>query len=278
MRNILKNKSILGGGIIVIMVVLIAVFAPLVAPYDPVKDADLARALEPPGGRFLLGTDPYGRDVLSRVLYGARISLMVGLIAQTMNTIIGVSLGLLSGYFGGKIDDGIMGLTNIMLSMPALILALAIMAVLGPGIINVFIALGVVNWTYSCRIARAGTLSIREKEFVDAAKSLGCSTFRIFRKHILPNILGPIIVIATLGVADAILMAATLGFLGLGAQPPTPEWGAMLSRGRDYMWSAPWLCIFPGLAIFITVLGLNLLGDGLRDVLDPHLRGRRKYI
>jgi len=169
----------------------------------------------------------------------------------------------------------IMGLTNIMLSIPTLILVLTVMVVMGPGIINLCIALGFISWTYTCRVARSETLSIKERQFTEAARALGASNFRIIRRQILPNILGPIVVIATLGVGDAILMAATLGFLGLGAQPPTPEWGAMLSRGRDYIWSAPWLCIFPGLAISITVLGLNLLGDGIRDTLDPRLISKK---
>lgn len=232
--------------------------------------SDLKYALTPPGAQFLLGADQYGRDILSRLIYGSRLSLMVGLFAQMINTLIGVTLGLFSGYYGGKIDDTIMGLTNIVLSMPILILSLAIMAILGPGIINLLIALGAVGWTYTCRVTRAETLSIREKDYIDAARVLGCSTFRILRKHVLPNILGPIIVIATLGVADIILMAATLSFLGVGAQPGTPEWGAMLSRGRDYLYYAPWISIFPGVALFITILGLNTLGDGLRDFLDPY--------
>ena len=218
----------------------------------------------------MLGADQYGRDILSRLIYGSRLSLMVGLFAQMINTLIGVTLGLFSGYYGGKIDDTIMGLTNIVLSMPILILSLAIMAILGPGIINLLIALGAVGWTYTCRVTRAETLSIREKDYIDAARVLGCSTFRILRKHVLPNIFGPILVIATLGVADIILMAATLSFLGVGAQPGTPEWGAMLSRGRDYLYYAPWISIFPGVALFITILGLNTLGDGLRDFLDPY--------
>jgi len=275
MKKILRNKNILFGGIIIITLILLAVFAPLFAPYNPVKDLDLARALKPPGRAFLMGTDPYGRDLLSRIIYGTRISFTLGLTIQALNTIIGVSLGLCAGYFGGKIDDMIMGLTNIMLSIPTLILALTVMVVMGPGIINLCIALGFVNWTYTCRVTRAGTLSIKERQFTEAARALGASNFRIIRKHILPNILGPIVIIATLGVGGAILMAATLGFLGLGVQPPSPEWGAMLSSGRDYIWTAPWLCIFPGLAIFITVLGLNLLGDGLRDILDPRLISKK---
>ncbi|MCK4394259.1 ABC transporter permease [Candidatus Bipolaricaulota bacterium] len=270
-KFIKKNKGMVIGGVIVTTIVVMAIFAPFVAPYS-FKMSDLNYALTPPGRKFLLGTDQYGRDILSRLIYGARLSLMVGLIAQTINTLIGVTLGLFSGYYGGKIDDSVMGLTNIVLSMPVLILSLAIMAILGPGIINLLIALGAVGWTYTCRITRAAILSVREKDYIEAARALGYSTFRILRNHVLPNILGPILVIATLGVADVILTAATLSFLGLGAQPPTPEWGAMLSRGRDYLYYAPWISIFPGVALFITILGLNVLGDGLRDFLDPHLK------
>ena len=268
-KFIRKNKAIVIGGAVVSLIVIVAIFAPFIAPYN-LKMSDLKYALTPPGGKFLLGTDQYGRDILSRLIYGSRLSLMVGLIAQTINTLIGVTLGLFSGYYGGKIDDTIMGLTNIVLSMPILILSLAIMAILGPGIINLLIALGAVGWTYTCRVTRAETLSIREKDYIEAARVLGCSTFRILRKHVLPNILGPILVIATLGVADVVLMAATLSFLGVGAQPGTPEWGAMLSRGRDYLYYAPWISISPGIALFITILGLNVLGDGLRDFLDPY--------
>ena len=268
-KFIRKNNAIVIGGTVVSLIVIVAIFAPLIAPYN-LKMSNLKYALTPPGAQFLLGTDQYGRDILSRLIYGSRLSLMVGLIAQMINTLIGVTLGLFSGYYGGKIDDTIMGLTNIVLSMPILILSLAIMAILGPGIINLLIALGAVGWTYTCRVTRAETLSIREKDYIDAARVLGCSTFRILRKHVLPNILGPILVIATLGVADIILMAATLSFLGVGAQPGTPEWGAMLSRGRDYLYYAPWISIFPGVALFITILGLNTLGDGLRDFLDPY--------
>ena len=268
-KFIRKNKAIVIGGTVVSLIVIVAIFAPLIAPYN-LKMSDLKYALTPPGAQFLLGTDQYGRDILSRLIYGSRLSLMVGLIAQMINTLIGVTLGLFSGYYGGKIDDAVMGLTNVVLSMPILILSLAIMAILGPGIINLLIALGAVGWTYTCRVTRAETLSIREKDYIDAARVLGCSTFRILRKHVLPNILGPILVIATLGVADIILMAATLSFLGVGAQPGIPEWGAMLSRGRDYLYYAPWISIFPGVALFITILGLNTLGDGLRDFLDPY--------
>jgi len=270
MKKILRNRNILFGGIIIICLILIGIFAPFFAPYDPLESV-LTRSLEPPGRTFLMGTDNYGRDLLSRIIYGTRISFTLGLVIQALNTIIGVSLGLCAGFFGGKIDDMIMAFTNIMLSIPTLILALVVMVVMGPGIINLCIALGFTAWTYTCRVTRAGTLSVKERPFIEAARALGVSNFRIIRKYILPNILGPIVVIATLGIGGAILMTATLGFLGLGVQPPIPEWGSMLSRGRNYIWTAPWLCIFPGLIISITVLGLNLLGDGIRDILDPRL-------
>lgn len=258
------------GGIIVLIMVSMAVFSPLIAPFDPVKDANLMDAELAPNATYLMGTDSHGRDVLSRLIYGSRISLSVGLVTQFINTCIGVSLGLMAGFLGGWWDDIIVGLTNIMLSIPAMIFALAIMASLGPGLINIYIALGFTNWSYSCRITRSQVLSAKNADYVKAARILGYSKLRIMFGQILPNIVGPILVIATLGSAEAILMEASLSFLGLGAQPPSPSWGGMLSSARDLFFSAPWICIFPGIAIFITVLGLNLFGDGLRDFLDPH--------
>lgn len=261
------------GAIIVSLVAFMAIFAPFLAPYH-YAEARLVDALQPPGfGQgHLLGTDKYGRDILSRMIYGARLSLMIGIVAQVINLTIGVPLGLVGGYFGGYVDDAVMGLVNVTLSMPVLILALAIMTLLGPGIINLFIALGIVNWCYTARITRSETLSTKEMDYVEAAKGLGSSTVRIMRKHILPNIFAPILVIATLGVADAILLGAALGFLGLGAQPPRPEWGTMLSHGRDYIRLAPWITIIPGVALVFTIMGFNLLGDGIRDILDPHMK------
>jgi len=275
LKSLWRNKSLTIGGGIIISVIIIAVFAHFIAPYSYAK-ANLIDALEAPNRVHLFGTDQYGRDLLSRVIYGSRISLIMGLVIQFMNTIIGVTLGFLAGYFRGKIDDFVMALTNVMLSLPPLIIGLAIVAALGPGLRNVFIALGFSMWTSTGRVTRAETLFLREKEFVEAARALGASTFGILRRHILPNILGPILVIATLGIADAILTGAALSFLGVGVQPPTPEWGAMLSRGRDYMQFAPWILTFPGLALFIVIMGFNLLGDGLRDVLDPHLRRKMR--
>lgn len=277
LRRLAKTRTnILVGGIIVGLMTLTAVFAPLLAPYHPSDDANLMFAQEPPSRQFLFGTDNQGRDILSRVIFGARISLSVGLISQGLNSLIGIILGLTAGFFGRWWDDLVMGLTNIMLSIPSLIFALAIVALLGPGLMNVFIALGFTNWSYSCRITRSQVLSARSLEYVQAARALGYGRVRLMFTQILPNIMGPITVIATLGVAGAILLEASLSFLGLGVQPPTPSWGSMLSQARDQLFTAPWVSLFPGVAIFLTVLGLNLLGDGLRDVLDPYTTRSRR--
>jgi len=233
-------------------------------------------ALEAPSRQFLFGTDSQGRDILSRIIYGARVSLGVGLISQGINSLIGIILGLTAGLFGRWWDDLVMGLTNITLSIPSLIVALAIVALVGPGLFKVFIALGFTNWSYSCRITRSQVLSARSLEYEQAVRALGYGRIRLMFTQILPNILSPILVIATRGVAGAILLEASLSFLGLGVQPPTPSWGSMLSQARDQLFTAPWVSVFPGVAIFLTVLGLNLLGDGLRDVLDPHTTRQRR--
>lgn len=267
-----KNLLLFAGIPIMLLIVIFAVFAPFIAPYEPVEDADLLNSLESPSKQFLLGTDRQGRDLLSRIIFGARIALIVGIVAQGLNTLIGISLGASAGLFGGAIDDVVMAFTNTVLSVPALILALAIMAVLGPGLINVLIALGFTRWTYTCRVTRSQVLSVKEQDFVQAARASGAGGLRIVLKHILPNVLGPVFVIATLGVGTAILMESSLSFLGVGTQPPTPSWGLMLSSGRMYIYTAPWITIFPGIAIMITVFGMNLIGDGLRDVLDPRTR------
>ncbi len=276
LRKLLQRTNLLVGGIISLLIIFIAILAPVLAPFHPVDDADLMVSDEPPSARFWFGTDNQGRDILSRVIYGARISLAVGLISQAFNTVIGVVLGLTAGFFGKWWDDIVVGITNIMLSIPSLIFALAVMAILGPGLLNVFIALGFTNWSYTCRITRSQALSARAADYVKAARALGYGRFRIMFTQVLPNIVGPILVIATLGVAGAILLEAALSFLGLVIQTPTPSWGGMLSTAREQLFTAPWISIFPGLAIFVTVLGLNLLGDGLRDILDPHTtrRGR----
>jgi peptide/nickel transport system permease protein len=270
-----RRKNLVIGAVVTVVMIFMALFAPLIAPYDPVYDADLMVAEEPPSSSYIFGTDDQGRDIFSRVVYGARISLSVGLISQLMNSIIGITLGLLAGYFGKWVDDLIMGLTNIMLSIPSIIFALAIMALLGPGLINVFIALGFTNWSYTCRITRSQTLYTKNLNYVNASRALSYSEANIMFTQILPNIVGPILVIATLGISGAILIEASLSFLGLGTQPPTPSWGGMLATAREQLFTAPWISIFPGMFIFLTVLGLNLLGDGLRDLLDPHTSQRK---
>jgi len=270
-----RRKNLVVGSIVTLVMIIMALFAPLIAPYDPVYDADLMVAEEPPSTSYIFGTDDQGRDIFSRVVYGARISLSVGLISQLMNSIIGITLGLIAGYFGKWVDDLIMGLTNIMLSIPSIIFALAIMALLGPGLINVFIALGFTNWSYTCRITRSQALYTKNLNYVNASRALSYSEPNIMFTQILPNIVGPILVIATLGISGAILIEASLSFLGLGTQPPTPSWGGMLATAREQLFTAPWISIFPGMFIFLTVLGLNLFGDGLRDLLDPHTSQRK---
>jgi peptide/nickel transport system permease protein len=271
-----RQKNLMVGGVITLLFVVMAIFAPWLAPFHPIDDADLMHSEEPPNRTYLFGTDQQGRDILSRVIYGSRISLSVGLVSQGLNSLIGILLGLTAGFMGRRWDDLVMGLTNIMLSIPSLVFALAIMAVLGPGLINIFLALGLTNWAYSCRITRSQVLFTRSLDYVVAARALGYGEVRIMFTQILPNILGPILVVATLGVAGAILIEAALSFLGLGTQPPIPSWGGMLSTAREQLFTAPWISIFPGMAIFVTVLGLNLLGDGLRDILDPHTIRRRR--
>jgi peptide/nickel transport system permease protein len=276
LRRLGRRTSLMVGGGITLLVIVMAVFAPWIAPFHPIDDADLLRSEEPPGREYLFGTDSQGRDILSRIIYGARISLSIGLVSQVLNSIIGVLFGLTAGFLGKWWDDFVMALTNVMLSIPSLVFALAIMAVLGPGLINVFLALGFTNWSYSCRITRSQVLAARSLDYVRAAYALGYGKKRIMFGQILPNILGPILVIATLGVASAILIEASLSFLGLGTQPPTPSWGGMLATAREQLFTTPWISIFPGIAIFVTVLGLNLLGDGLRDILDPHSTTQRR--
>ena len=262
------------GAVLTVLVILAGVFAGWLAPYDPVHGS-LMNSEIPPGGEFIFGTDQQGRDVYSRILYGARISLTVGIVSQIINSIIGVTLGMTAAYWGGWWDDVVNGLTNVMLAIPSLIFALAIMSVLGPGLMSLLIALGLTNWSWTCRIARSSTLSLKSQGYVQAAETLGYSDLRIMFTQVLPNILGPILVMATLGMGSAVLAEAALSFLGLGIQPPFPSWGSMLTDSQQMLRITPWAAVFPGLAIFLAVLGFNLLGDGLRDSLDPHMRTRR---
>ncbi len=274
-----KNKSAVVGFFIVLVLLFMALFAPLVAPYSPTVQ-DLAHRLIPPswdtGGlsQFFLGTDDFGRDLFSRIIYGARISLMVGAISVGVSLSFGLFMGMFAAYFGGKVDLIIMRIVDIMLSIPAILLAIVIVSVLGPSLTNAMIAIGVVGIPTYARVVRASVLSEREKEYVIASRINGSSNMRLMFKVILPNAATPIIVQSTMGFASAVLEAAGLSFLGLGAQPPTPEWGAMLSDSLQFITTAPWMIFYPGLAIFLTVLGFNLMGDGLMDVLDPKLKDK----
>jgi len=259
------------GAVILAVLALVAVGAPRLASRDPIRTAP-REALQPPGARYLLGTDQFGRDVASRVLHGARLSLTVGLIAVGIAVVIGVPIGLVSGFYGGRLDVFAMRVMDVLLAFPGILLALAIVGVLSPGLGNVMIAVGLAAVPTYARLTRASVLSARELLYVEAARAMGGRDRVILARYILPNVVAPLIVTSTLGLGTAILSAAALSFLGLGSPPPTPEWGRMLSEGRDYLREAWWISTFPGLAIMLTVLAMNLLGDGLRDVLDPRLK------
>ncbi|WP_322630874.1 nickel transporter permease [Aedoeadaptatus coxii] len=267
-----KNKMAVAGFIIILAMVIVAVFAPLIATQAP-EAQDLAARFQSPSAAHFFGTDNFGRDIFSNVVYGARISLFIGLVATIISVIIGTIIGAVAGFFGGAVDNLMMRLVDIILSIPSLILAIAISAVLGTGLRNLILAVSLSSITNYARIVRASVLSVKEQEYVEAAKIGGASNFRLIFRHILPNCTGPIIVQATLGVGTAILQAASLSFIGLGVQPPTPEWGGMLSQGRSYIRDYPHMTIFPGLAIALTIFSLNLFGDGLSDTLDVKQRG-----
>lgn len=256
---------------IVLAMSLAALFAPLLAPWPP-DMPHLDHILEPPSSAFPLGTDRLGRDVLSRLLYGGRVSLWVGFVAVGISISIGATLGLIAGYFRSWVDETIMRLVDVMLCFPSFFLILAVIAFLEPNLVNIMIVIGLTSWMGCARLVRADTLSLREREYVAAARLAGCSTSRVLLRHILPNAMAPILITATLGIAGAILTESSLSFLGLGVQPPTPSWGNMLMDGKVAIEIAPWLSIYPGLAILITVLGYNLLGESLRDMLDPRLK------
>ncbi|MGZ2482218.1 dipeptide transport system permease protein [Rhizobium pisi] len=272
-----RNKGAVIGLVVFTVILVVAVFAPLFAPHSP-NEQNRAVLLAVPawmeGGSasFPLGTDAVGRDILSRLIYGARFSLFIGVVVVTLSVISGVLIGLVAGYFRGRIDTAIMRLMDIILAFPSLLLALVLVAVLGPGLTNAMIAISLVNQPHFVRLTRASVISEREKEYVIASRVAGAGTLRLMFKTILPNCLGPLIVQATLAFSAAILDAAALGFLGMGAQPPTPEWGTMLAESREFISRAWWVVTFPGLAILITVLAINLMGDGLRDALDPKLK------
>lgn len=271
-RRFRKSPSAVLGLVIVLLLMIVGILAPWIAPYDPLRP-DFSRALQGPSADSPLGRDELGRDILSRIIYGARISLWIGFIAVAIGVALGVPLGAVSGYYG-RLDIFVQRLVDIMLAFPGLLLAIVLISILGVGLSNVMIAIGIASIPTYARLVRGSVLSLREMDYVSAAKALGMRDARIIFRHILPNCLAPIIVQSTLQVATAILFAAGLGFLGLGAKPPMPEWGVMLSTGRDYLRDWPHISTFPGLAIVFSVLGFNLLGDGLRDVFDPRLRGK----
>lgn len=266
-----RNRLAVIGGTLVALVFILSIFAPLIAPCNP-STIDIKNILVGPGFSHWLGTDDLGRDVLSRMLWGGRISLEVGFVAVGIATLIGIILGSLAGFYGGWIDSLVMRAVDMMLSIPTIFLILAVIAILEPSIINIMIIIGLTSWMEPARLIRAEFITLKEREFVIAAHAIGATDRRIIIRHILPNGLSPILVSATMGIGGAILIESGLSFLGLGVQPPTPSWGSLLSSGKDNIEIAWWLSAFPGLAILITVLGYNLLGEGIRDALDPRQR------
>lgn len=267
-KRILRNRLAVAGLTFIMFIFFVAIFAPYLAPYDPYK-INVYRVLEPPSKEHLFGTDELGRDIFSRIIYGARVSLQVGFLAMGIAILTGTVLGAVAGYYGGLIDMIIMRLVDVMLAFPTLFLILAVVAVLEPSIYIIMVVIGLTGWMDVARLVRAEVLSLKEREFVLAARAIGASSGRIIFKHILPNAIYPVIVAATFSVGGAILIESGLSFLGLGIQPPQPSWGGILSVGKDYITFAWWMSLFPGIAIFLTVLSFNLLGEALRDALDP---------
>jgi peptide/nickel transport system permease protein len=277
-----RNRTAVAGLVLVLLVVFVAVFAddwfiamvqgreaePLLAPYDPTKQ-DTRNRLQPPSREHIMGLDTYGRDVFSRILYGARVSLMVGLLAVSLAGLAGTLLGLFAGYSGGKIEDTIMRSVDVLMAFPSLIMGLMVLAVLGPGMTKMIIAIGIMLSPAFVRIVHSTTLGIKENDYITAARATGVSSWRMIARHILPNVLGEAVVLASVYTATAIRVEANLSFIGLGVSPPTPAWGTMIRDGTQYLTTAPWISIYPGLAILITVLAFNLLGDGMRDIMDP---------
>ena len=273
LRKLARHRSAMVGLVITAIIAALALLAPLIAPHDPLHQ-NLRQALAPPSATHWMGTDEFGRDIFSRILFGAGISLQVGLLVVFVSGVSGVILGLLAGFYGGWVDMVISRAIEILLAFPGLLLAIAIVTILGPSLVNALIAISIANIPRYARVTRGVVLAEKQRDYVAATRALGSRDGRLMFRHVLPNILAPIIVLATLGIASAILTAASLSFLGLGAQPPEPEWGAMLSTGRSYIRRAWWITVFPGLAIMITVLAFNLFGDRLRDILDPKTKLR----
>lgn len=271
LKRFLRSRNVMAGAVVLGSVIILVLLAAQISPYEPTQQFRRHR-LQPPNAEFLLGTDNLGRDILTRILYGGRVSLQVGIVSVAIGATLGTLLGLIAGYIGGWTDVLIMRFIDMMLAFPGILLALVIIAVLGRNLQNVMIAVGLSSIPVYTRVVRGSTLSVKQFDFIVAARALGAPSGRIMARHILPNALAPIIVVATNGVAGAIISGAALSFLGLGQQPPDPEWGLMLNEGRDYIRVAAWVTTYPGLAIMITVLSINLLGDGLRDILDPRLK------
>jgi peptide/nickel transport system permease protein len=270
-RHFRKNKLAVVGAVIILLFILMAILAPIIAP-EGINDQKLGERLQPPSSEYWLGTDDFGRDILSRIIYGSRISLWVGFFAVLGSVVVGCLLGILAGYYGRWVDGVISRVFDIMLAFPSILLAIAVVAVLGPSLRNALIAIAIINVPNFGRLIRSKVLSVKQEEYVMAAKAVGMKDARILFQHILPNSMSPIIVQGTLAIGTAIIECAALGFLGLGATAPTPEWGKMLSDSKQYLIQAPWTMIFPGIAIMLTVLGFNLMGDGLRDALDPKMK------
>lgn len=270
-RRLSQNSSAVIGFVVAAILALMAIFAPLVAPY-PYAKQDISHARAAPSAQHIMGTDELGRDVFSRIVWGGRFSLSVGVLAVLLGTAIGMVFGAFAGYFGGVVDDIIMRLMDVLQSIPGILLAISVSVVLGPGLFNTLLALSVGGIPMSCRLLRASILGIRHQEYLEAATSINASTGRIILKHVIPNSFAPLLVSSTMSIGNVIMMGAMLSFIGLGVQPPAPEWGSMIAGGRSLIRSCPWLVTFPGIFIMLTVLALNLFGDGLRDALDPKLK------
>lgn len=270
LKRLSRHKGAMAGLVLLIVLVLVAIFAPVLITHDPLEVG--TTPLEPPSSEHLMGTDNFGRDIFSRVVLGSRVSLQMGIIAIAIAAVGGTLIGLSAGMYGGWVDNALMRFIDALMAFPGILLALAIAAVLGTGLFNAMIAVGIAWIPMFARMVRSSVLQVKEMVYVEAAYAVGASTTRVMARHVFPNVLTPILILGTLGVAAAILIGASLSFLGLGAQPPTPEWGSMLSQGRQFMRNAWWIMTFPGLAITITVMAANLLGDGLRDALDPRLK------
>ena len=272
-RRFRRNRLAVAGALVVLLLVACALLARILAPYDPLL-VQLEKQFSPPSAAHPFGTDVYGRDIFSRVLFGARISLLIGLIPSAISMLIGTVVGVLGGFQGGWLDTLLMRLSDVVMAFPSIILAMVVTYTLGASLFTLFIAMSVVGWAGAARVVRAQTLSLKERDFVTAARAIGVTRSGIMFRHIVPNCLAPIIVLLTLGIPSAIMAEAGLSFLGVGAQPPTPSWGLMVNEAQQYVFSAPWASILPGVAILITVLAFNFVGDGLRDALDPYLKGK----